>query len=376
MAVKHFRNGENHMKKENGFFVIRLVLALCALLACVLWAVGQYAENEGERVVTSPEDLRTELQWLQLHAPYHEGEPLEYDNGFFTFIPDGSASAAAFAEGVDYVSGDGGLFCPVSLFEDPLSRETVFLDVNGVEIGRLPPPDGYDPGWVFASVGADASAVSEAGYDPARVVMTAVLRPAGSAEGETRGENGGEAGTPEGAAETAGVLPDAAAGPDAAGIAGSGGLRSAVPSFDAIQPAAATVSAATNASTAVVRRSRAENRVYVDGMKGSDAWTGFREVDGGGAEGPKRTIRAGLLVAARKKGKTGNRMLIRRGSYGESLNVRGVAVSVRAEGHVFLTRRASASSASNAGVGVRSYDASSVSATGTVSSASNRESVL
>ena len=35
--------------------------------------------------------------------------------------------------------------CPTTIYEDPVSRETVFLNSDGKEVYALPPAQGYDP---------------------------------------------------------------------------------------------------------------------------------------------------------------------------------------------------------------------------------------
>ena len=56
------------MKKADGYLAVRIALALCAVLACFLWAAAQYAGGV-VRMLTGPEDLRADLQWAQFYAP-------------------------------------------------------------------------------------------------------------------------------------------------------------------------------------------------------------------------------------------------------------------------------------------------------------------
>ena len=71
--------------------------------------------------------------------------------------------------------------------------------------------------------------------------------------------------------------------------------------------------------------------IYVDRNNGGDHLTGKAAVVVG-ADGPKKTVKAGLLEA----GNDGSTMIIKSGVYGESLNVAGKNVNIVIQGNVRL----------------------------------------
>lgn len=191
------------MSKKSGFLAVRIMLVLGVSLIFILWAAAQYSSGD-DRLVSGPEDLRRELWRAQSLSLPQNDFPVFVDAGDFIFVG-GTDDGAALADGLVPVAGaDGAVRWPVTVYEDPLTLETVFLNADGDEVGRLQAPPGYDPAWVLDAAfpqgvpeGADAS-----GYDPSRVVMTAnLLAPGG--EGGTgagiageglRGAAGGDAG--------------------------------------------------------------------------------------------------------------------------------------------------------------------------------------
>ncbi len=75
---------------------------------------------------------------------------------------------------------------PVTILEDPISRETVFLNVDGKKIYSLPPVTGYDPfvylKWLMPGLYSGAYSPDEVYlwqklYDPARVQVSVKLLP-------------------------------------------------------------------------------------------------------------------------------------------------------------------------------------------------------
>jgi len=351
------------MKKADGFFAVRIALALFLAVAGILWAAAQ-RPDKSVPAVAGPADLRDELRRVQMLAPPNEGEPAFYDAGTYAVVDGDDPDAEAFAEGlVPAVSGGGSW--PVALFEDPVTRETVFLNADGEEIGRLSPDPGYDPGWIVEAL-CPEGAPAAAGYDPSRVVMTAVLV-SGDASGTRPSPESGGAPGPEGSEPGTAAAPPPSGG-TASGDAASretlktGPVAVALPSASG----AAASRSVTNEDSVVSRtvRARIPDTVYVDRAAGKDSWTGF-SARRDASDGPKRTLRAGLAAARGNKG--GNRLVIRGGAYGESLDVRGLAVSVRAEGNVVLasaSETAAAEAASDAGTSVNA-------ATGTVASVAN-----
>ena len=73
--------------------------------------------------------------------------------------------------------------------------------------------------------------------------------------------------------------------------------------------------------------------IYVDQAHGDDALSG-RSLTAAAGEGPKRTIRAGVAAAA-----PGDRLVVKTGRYGESLNVAGRSIAVTIQGRVDLSGR-------------------------------------
>ena len=71
--------------------------------------------------------------------------------------------------------------------------------------------------------------------------------------------------------------------------------------------------------------------IYVDHKTGNDALSG-KSLVVVGEDGPKKTVKSGLSAAA-----TGDKMVIRQGSYGEDLNIVGKDISVTVEGIVNLS---------------------------------------
>ncbi len=100
------------------------------------------------------------------------------DAGLRVYTAEEGADALALAEGLVPVAGAGGAAVwPVTLYEDGETCETVFLNADGQEAGRLPPPDGYDPGWPLEAAfpGGVPDGVESACYAPSRVALTVTL---------------------------------------------------------------------------------------------------------------------------------------------------------------------------------------------------------
>jgi hypothetical protein len=72
--------------------------------------------------------------------------PLPFDP---TEFPD------SFVSGLIPAYGYGVVVYPVKVFEDPATRERVFLNAEGREIAVVPPPPGYDPNWVALNLYPD-----------------------------------------------------------------------------------------------------------------------------------------------------------------------------------------------------------------------------
>lgn len=329
-----------------------------AFLLCV-WAVGQQPPPGAPRVVTGAEGLRDEFVLSQLWAPPGGVASVAVDAGVFGFAPLGAG--VAFGRGLAPGGAGGGL--PVVLYEDPVSRETVFLNAAGAEAARLAPPSGYDPGWVAGLLYPDGlpDGVAAGDLDPARVVMTALLVPpepssaaqSGAATPAAAFPGGGvQAGVPETQPSALPLETPVSAAPHSDsglpdGLSGEGASRSP-----------AVSEKGTNPAPAFARTVFAEPKtVYVDGRAGRDSWSGLA-ARAGKADGPKRTLRSGLAAA----GRAGKRMVVLGGVYGGGLDVRGTAVSVAAVGSVVLATSSDVPAAADA--------QSCASATGTVASVS------
>lgn len=299
---------------------------------CIVWALALYGDG-GPLRVAGPRDLREEFRDAQFDAP-PSLDPLSYDAGVYVFDPDGSdADDLALAAGLIPQSAGGGALCPVTLYEDPFTRDTVFLNVLGEEILRIPPEDGYSQDWVLDALYpyGDVPADMMSAYDPSRVVMSALL--AGFSDGPTSGAADAE---PRRAVSGASKpLADAgiAVGTSLAdGIAANGGSGVSQVQNGGVQGEAGAAGAADFAQQDAAPRYRS---IYVDGFRGRDSRTGRFAVsaDGGtdGTDGPKRTIRAGLSALG-----AGGVLVVLPGEYAESLDVRGTGADVRIEGDVVL----------------------------------------
>ena len=163
------------MKKGNGFLSLRVAVSLVAVFAFILWAAAQYAGGEG-RQISGPEDLRTELRKAQLLVPPSDSV-VQYDAGRFTYVPGPHPFEREFVEGlVLRLEADGRETWPVTVYE-AASWDTVFLNADGAEIGRLASAKGYDPAWAarYLFPGWQFSGYGAFRHDPSRVVMSASL---------------------------------------------------------------------------------------------------------------------------------------------------------------------------------------------------------
>jgi len=320
------------MKTSLGWLATRAAPVLGAALIALAWAYGRDG-GAGIPSVGGPEALRRELRLAQARELPVEAGPVTADAGLRVYTAEEGADALALAEGLVPVAGAGGAAVwPVTLYEDGETRETVFLNADGQEAGRLPPPDGYDPGWALEAAfpGGVPGGVESACYAPSRVALTVTLvapeegvsglaeegrTDAGAAPGGNgaaradeggggaSGAGGGACGIAGGAQDHPGADGGADAGPDGGGAAGP-------------------------------------ETVFVDARTGDDACTGrARSRAAGGAaapdDGPKRSLAAGLAALAE-----GGRLVVTGGAFDEGLDVRGRAVDVRIDGEVALGRNA------------------------------------
>jgi len=159
------------------WFATRAAPVLGAALIALAWAYGRDG-GAGIPSVGGPEALRRELWLAQARALPAGAGPVTVDAGLRVYTGEEGAGALALAEGLVPVAGAGGAAVwPVTLYEDGETCETVFLNADGQEAGRLPPPDGYDPGWPLEAAfpGGVPGGVESACYGPSRVALTVTL---------------------------------------------------------------------------------------------------------------------------------------------------------------------------------------------------------
>lgn len=342
------------MANRNWQHVLRTVTGACAASFTVMSAAGP-ADERRERQISGPEDLRTELRRAQVAAPPRpKGAPIFSDAGDFLFAGQGDADGLGLAERLVPVMGaDNVMRWPVTVYEDPLTRETVFLNADGAEAWRLARPLDYDPSWVAGTVFPDGMpAETDAGdYDPARVVLCANLLSTASPESARTGLRAHTSPKMVGNQEAdIHVLQRASeeeghSGADHEALSGKG------PAL-----AAETNAPGQSASKPV---SRVQGRiVYVDRKCGKDTWAGRAGHATADNNGPKRTVAAGVRAL-----REGDQLLISDGVYGETLDVRGRRSQVRIRGDVVLKGKKG-----GGGTGV-SHAPGNASPTGTVAQA-------
>jgi len=328
------------MKTSLGWLATRAAPVLGAALIALAWAYGR---DGGAWIpaVGGPEALRRELWLAQARALPAAAGPVTVDAGPRVYTGEEGAGALALAEGLVPVAGAGGAAVwPVTLYEDGETCETVFLNADGQEAGRLPPPDGYDPGWPLEAAfpGGVPGGVESACYAPSRVALTVTL------VAPEKGVPGlAEEGLPEPAEEG---RTDAGAAPGGNGAAradeGGGGASGAGGGACGIAGGAQDRSGANGGADAGPDGGGAAGpeTVFVDARTGDDACTGrarCRAAGGAAApdDGPKRSLAAGLAALAE-----GGRLVVTGGAFDEGLDVRGCAVDVRIDGEVALGRNA------------------------------------
>ncbi len=163
------------MKKYANKMVFVFVGAAVCLMCCrISFSAGQNTEMEEIQRLTSLEDMRQELTHVQMLKLPTDVDRVVVDGGTYLFeSTPGDLEAPLFLNMLIPQEAEGRRCWPVTLFEDPESRDTVILNMEGNEAVRLPCVPGYNPGWTFdllfpllqgISIDADA-------YDPARVAL-------------------------------------------------------------------------------------------------------------------------------------------------------------------------------------------------------------
>lgn len=131
------------MLKSNGFLAVRVALVMGLVLICLLWAAAKNGEIQIPSV-DGPEGLRKEL-WKSQESLLPGSEyPLFFDAGDFVLTGKSDAALALASALVPVAGTDGRERWPVTLYEDPLTRETVFLNAEGRDAFILEPPPDYD----------------------------------------------------------------------------------------------------------------------------------------------------------------------------------------------------------------------------------------
>ncbi|MEI7946967.1 MAG: putative Ig domain-containing protein [bacterium] len=168
------------MKKVANRMGLVFAVAMACLMCCLIsFSSGQKPEAE-VRTITTLEGMRHELAHIQMQTlPTGLGLVI-VDGGEYLFAPAAGDLAAGMLPGALIPSESGGRRCwPVTLVEDPESRDTVILDAEGGEAVRLPCDSDYHPSWAFDMLFPLSSHITHAdAYDPARVAlaMRLVLR--------------------------------------------------------------------------------------------------------------------------------------------------------------------------------------------------------
>lgn len=305
-----------------------------------------HEDSEAGRVLAGAWGLRDELRDAQLSGlPSVEGmSHVDAGEFLFDFFPDDPYDMELL---LSLASSSGGLGfpCAVTLFEDPVSRETVILDAEGAEILRMPPDPGYDPLWAFYLLCPGDAVLDSAAYDPANVSLTLRLLispfwqdfpPSGAAGDHEDGETGDVGASPGPGMSGDGDAAPAAPAPVASALSPS--PWASVPEMAAVAGQGDGNASSNGVRMATGRRTAgySAHTVYVDRMRGCDSWSGRSELpppDLASPEGPKRTIRAGLSAGGRKEN-----LVIKGGNYSDDIRVRGRPENVLIQGDVQLMK--------------------------------------
>jgi len=280
------------------------------------------------------EGLRDILRDAQL-ALLPSETPVVHDLGELLLLPDGTLLP------VDTSSPPGAFLSPfaiyhLSLFEDPGTRATVFLDGDGALLHELPAEEGYSPAWVYNAIYNLQLIIDnspDSSYDPSLVTLTATLSdPFGLLF-----EGVQESGSPE-VQEEGGVDIPACDQEIMPPEASTGNLQFTIDNLSLID------APATNAPLPTVGIPLPPGGVvYVDAVNGDDALTGRSAVIARGDaarrdDGPKRTLSGGMVTLDEENAHT---LVIREGNYPESLDLRGRDVLVKVEGTARIGKAAS-----------------------------------
>lgn len=276
-------------------------------------------------VITHPLELQKELHLIQLSAPASANMTLEFDSGVFFYLLEQECSVdlLLFSKGLRYKTDDSGSAAAlVRVFEDVESRETLYLNADNEVIFRIPPPYGYNPFWVLEAYYPDFNPPEYMRdcYDPARVIMRAVLLPfrINSTSGKL---------VPAEITHIPAGLPKTA-GSSSSNDTADGKRTPHQTNREVIPPEEADLRPG-KVSTSPYKL-RVTKDIYVDAKNGDDGWSGLSRAKDG-ENGPKRSI-AGSLKVLNGTG----RLFVADGRYTDKINIRGQDVEVQIDGVALL----------------------------------------
>jgi len=147
--------------------------AVASLIFCLMGFSSGKTPEESPRPVKTMEGLRYELERAQIqHLPVEEEKVVEGGDYYFEPEPH-DHEASQFISLLTSKESHGRRYWPVMLWEDPLSRDLVILNGEGVETLRLPCPQDYDPYWAFDLLyPLSLGFISDEAFDPSRISLT------------------------------------------------------------------------------------------------------------------------------------------------------------------------------------------------------------
>lgn len=163
------------MKKyANKMGLVLCVAAVCLMCCLISFSAGQNPETEKIQRLTSLEDMRHELSHIQMFSLPTGLDRVVVDGGTYLFDPNpGDLEVPLFFSLLIPQEAEGLRCWPVTLFEDPESRDTVVLNAEGSEVVRLPCDLDYNPEWAFDMLFPLSPDITDADtYTPARVALT------------------------------------------------------------------------------------------------------------------------------------------------------------------------------------------------------------
>ena len=150
------------------------VAAVCLMCCLISFSAGENTETEEIQRLTSLEDMRHELSHIQMFSLPTGLDRVVVDGGTYLFEPTpGDLEAPMFFSLLIPQEAEGLRCWPVTLFEDPESRDTVVLNAEGSEAVRLPCDPDYNPEWAFDMLFPLSPDITDAdAYNPARIALS------------------------------------------------------------------------------------------------------------------------------------------------------------------------------------------------------------